>query len=403
MEHQIRVWACVLRNRKTYQLQWRHPVTRKTCQRTTSVLATRRKKDLKEAQRLAAALEVELRNKASNEPSRLGWEDLRQRYEEEHLPGLATRTANKTFSVLDRFEKEMKPKRLSAIDERMLSHYVKALRSGQHSKPLAESTIKSHLTHLKALLNWAKDQRMLNELPVFPKIRRARTSHGHKVMRGRPITLEEFERMLEATPEIVGDANAEPWIFFLNGLWHGGFRLSESLEIYWDRQDKIHLTKSGRYTVMKIPGDLEKGHKDRLLPLAPEFVRLVESVPEANRTGRVFKLPRVDGKEGEPTSETVSKKITKIGAKANVVVDENKNASAHDLRRSFGERWSSKLMPAELMEIMRHESIETTMKYYVGKNAERTAALMDTIDKEAAAGAESHRPTPAEVQETHSG
>ena len=402
MSHEIRVWVCNLKNRKTYQLQWRDPVTRKIHQKSTPVIATGRRKDLKEAERLATALEVELQNKASNEPSRLTWEDLRQRYEEEHLPGLAAATANKISSVLDRFERDMNPKWLAAIEERMLSQYVKALRSGLHSKRLTESTIQSHLTHLKALLNWAKDQRMLNALPVFPKIRRARTSHGHKVMRGRPITLEEFERMLEATKEIV-KVNAEPWVFYLQGLWYGGFRLSESLEIYWDRQDKIHLTKSGRYTVMKIPGDLEKGHKDRLLPLAPEFVRLLESVPEANRTGRVFKLPRADGKPGEPTKQTISKKITKIGAKANVIVDTNKTASAHDLRRSFGERWASKLMPADLMEIMRHESIETTMKYYVGKNAERTAAMMDTVDKGAAAKAESHFPTPAEVQEAHSG
>jgi hypothetical protein len=31
-------------------------------------------------------------------------------------------------------------------------------------------------------------------------------------------------------------------------------------------------------------------------------------------------------------------------------------------------------MPQVLMELMRHESIETTLKYYVGRNAETTAA-----------------------------
>ena len=48
-------------------------------------------------------------------------------------------------------------------------------------------------------------------------------------------------------------------------------------------------------------------------------------------------------------------------------------ASAHDLRRSFGERWSTRVMPQVLMAIMRHESIETTMRYYVGRNATTTA------------------------------
>jgi len=33
-------------------------------------------------------------------------------------------------------------------------------------------------------------------------------------------------------------------------------------------------------------------------------------------------------------------------------------------------------MPQTLMELMRHESIETTMKYYVGRNAEATADVL---------------------------
>ena len=33
-------------------------------------------------------------------------------------------------------------------------------------------------------------------------------------------------------------------------------------------------------------------------------------------------------------------------------------------------------MPQVLMELMRHESIETTLKYYVGRNAETTAAAL---------------------------
>ena len=35
-------------------------------------------------------------------------------------------------------------------------------------------------------------------------------------------------------------------------------------------------------------------------------------------------------------------------------------------------RWAARAMPAQLMELMRHESIETTLRYYVGANAQRT-------------------------------
>jgi hypothetical protein len=50
-----------------------------------------------------------------------------------------------------------------------------------------------------------------------------------------------------------------------------------------------------------------------------------------------------------------------------------KFASAHDLRRSFGERWASRLMPKDLMVLMRHENFNTTLKFYAGRNAEKTA------------------------------
>ena len=40
---------------------------------------------------------------------------------------------------------------------------------------------------------------------------------------------------------------------------------------------------------------------------------------------------------------------------------------------AFGVRWAARLMPAQLMELMRHESIETTLRFYVGTDAQRTA------------------------------
>ena len=73
----------------------------------------------------------------------------------------------------------------------------------------------------------------------------------------------------------------------------------------------------------------------------------------------------------------VSKTIHLIGEAAGVLVDQRrrKYASAHDLRQSFGERSAAMVMPQTLMELMRHESIETTLKYYVGRNAQRTTRL----------------------------
>ena len=69
---------------------------------------------------------------------------------------------------------------------------------------------------------------------------------------------------------------------------------------------------------------------------------------------------------------------TPEGVKAGVKVnaDTGKCASAHDFRRAFGQRWPARVMPQILMQLMRHEDISTTMKYYVGKEVDATADVL---------------------------
>ena len=80
-----------------------------------------------------------------------------------------------------------------------------------------------------------------------------RAYKGAKVMRGRPITLEEFERMLEQVAAVVGEVASPRWTFYLRCLWTSGLRLAESLELYWDREDKLHPVLSGRFPMLRIP------------------------------------------------------------------------------------------------------------------------------------------------------
>ena len=73
--------------------------------------------------------------------------------------------------------------------------------------------------------------------------------------------------------------------------------------------------------------------------------------------------------------------MSAIGKAAGVVVDERMKGGqaraevrqcsrpAAGVRPSVGDR----VMPTVLRELMRHEDIATTMKYYVGQNAEATA------------------------------
>ena len=76
-----------------------------------------------------------------------------------------------------------------------------------------------------------------------------------------------------------------------------------------------------------------------------------------------------------------------IGELARVVVHTDprtgkvKHASAHDLRRSFGNRWAKRVMPAVLQRLMRHESIETRMGYYVDLDADELAEDLYRADQ----------------------
>ncbi len=372
MSYAVKVYVVRVGDRPNFFLEWKDPITQRSRRKVTDVKASGLAKEKKAAERLAAELELQLNSGVAALPSKYQWAEFRQRYESEVMPGLAKQTTVKVQVVLDRVEGILNPKRLLDMTEARLSHFVAELRRSG----VAETTIKGYLAHLKAALNWAVRQKLLVIMPSFPRIQRAKRGGGTP-MKGRPITQEEFERMLVAVPNVVSRVKVPEWRHYLVGLWWSGLRLEESLDLWWDRPEKIQpmFPKDGQ-PLFQIPGELEKGHTDRLLPMAPEFALLLEPTPETDRTGPVFTL---NGRQGRLGSNQVSKIMSKIGKAAGVKVYTNpkdsakvKFASAHDLRRAFGARWAARVMPAQLMELMRHESIETTLRFYVGTNAQRT-------------------------------
>lgn len=203
-------------------------------------------------------------------------------------------------------------------------------------------------------------------------------------MKGRPITREEFERLQAQTVAVVGAELAADWANDLEGLWWSGLRLGEATILHWwdDRQLAVDLT--GRRPMFRIQAASEKGGRFRMLPMAPEFAEWLQRQPEDRRSGFVFQFRSSEGLDRLST-DWVSKLISRMGEKAGVkvserrkvqggkLVDEIKYASAHDFRRAFGYRWSTRVMPPVLMEMMRHASITTTMEFYVGRNGEAAA------------------------------
>ncbi len=209
--------------------------------------------------------------------------------------------------------------------------------------------------------------------------------------------------MLAKVAAVVGKHAESSWKWYLEGLWLSGLRLAESLELYWDRDDRLCVDLTGEHPMLRIPAELEKGNEDRLLPMAPEFAEFLLSTPDAERNGPVFN-PKPKRKKGPRLmAHRVGELVSEIGKMANVKVfskplvkDAKENgkvkfASAHDLRRSFGERWASRVMPVVLQELMRHDSIDTTMRYYVGRNAQSTAKILWQAHMEVAGNTSSNR------------
>ncbi|MBX3438255.1 MAG: site-specific integrase [Planctomycetaceae bacterium] len=362
------------RGRRCLYLRFVDPVDGKVTERSSGVSRRR------EAERLAERWAAELKEGRARPATRIAWSEFRQQYEEEHLSSLSSMTdaaVSGTFNVAEQHLPILKGGKLSTLDESRISKLQNSLRRAG----VAESTIAKHMRHLKAALNWAKRMRLIERVPNIEMPKRARRSSKQTPMKGRPLYTEEFERMLAAAPKVIGELAAPSWRFLLEGLWWSGLRLGEALDLWWDRDDRLRLDFSidPRFPMLQIPSELEKGNKDRLTPVAPEFARFLESVSLDQRRGRVFRLKTQRGADRQLSLPYVSKRITDLGRAANVRVSERgkvKYASAHDLRRSFGDRWAARVMPPALQQLMRHDSIETTLRYYVGKDAVRTSALL---------------------------
>jgi integrase len=365
------IWLVKPENSPYWVIRYEDPDSGRIRQKTTG---TAKKK---EAERILGEFRADLVNKRYHGPNNVSWVAFRDKYEAELLSGLAEGTMHKADTVFDAIEQVLHPQKLSDLTASRISRFVAVIRNGERS----ESTIAGYLAHLRAALSWAVNMGML---PAIPKIQKLKRAKVYKKPKGRAPTEEEFNAFLKIVPSVVGDACVASWRHFLEGLWLSGLRLSEALQLSWDRYEKLRVDFQSGQPLLRIPAELEKGHQDRLLPIAPEFVEFLLKTPAKERKGWVFN-PRAQRVCGERMRlDSVSKVISDMGEKAKIVVHVDartkkvKYASAHDFRRAFGDRWALRVMPPVLMQLMRHESIDTTMRFYVGRSVEATMDVLWT-------------------------
>ena len=281
------------------------------------------------------------------------------------------------------------PKSVQALNERAIGRFRSNLLRqtvGQAKKPLSHATVNRHLRTLRAALSWARKRGLLHRVPYVEMLPNANTR-----AKGRPITEPEFNRMLAATELVVDGADAQlKWKRFLRALWTSGLRLSEALQLRWG-EGPVHVDTRGDRPMMQFDAQAQKNRQRQTVPITPDFWQVLSETPASERTGLVFDVYAGQvtiGKRSYAVNcrrvETIGRVITEIGRIAAVRVSESgKPASAHDLRRSFGERWSKQVVPTVLMRLMRHANIQTTMAFYATGEAD---SISDVVWKRDDAG-----------------
>ena len=320
------------------------------------------------------------------------WSDFREQYRTLHLKTVRDSTAIHAESRLDLAERILKPRTLADFaDPNALQQLQAKLLAGEQSrrnKPRSPHTVKGYVGCVMAALSWAHLQ---DWLPMAPKIRKLKTPKL-KTMKGRPITQQEFDQMLKATAIVVGDAVAESWKHVLRGLWTSALRLDELMHVSWDKTGTIRpVWENGRFPILEIPAAMQKNDTEENIPLLPWFEAVLLETPQQQRQGWVFAPQSLQSKVGRhvrhqrPDAEWVGKIISRIGKQAEIVVqasDERtgrptKYASAHDLRRSCGERMrNAGVPPLVICRVMRHSSWETTRKHYAPGDIQTDAGVL---------------------------
>jgi len=315
----------------------------------------------------------------------MGWQDFREEYTDRHL---RSQSCNSSEIRLDIAERILMPKTLSDVADldalESLQSRLLAGEQSRYSRPRSPHTVRSYMAVVLAALNWAGYMEWIPRVPKLRKVKVSRLKH----MKGRPISQEEFDCMLEATLEVVGDYAADSWRYVLRGLWESGLRLDELMHVSWDDANEIQpVWHDNRLPVLSIPHDKQKNATEESIPLLAGFEAVLLETPPHEQYSWIFNPASLWAKYGRkpiqrrPNAEWVSKIITRIGTAAGVIVSPAKGekkakfASAHDLRRSLAERLCDAGVPErEVAQVMRHASTETTRRHYAPGNVQKTAA-----------------------------
>ena len=143
------------------------------------------------------------------------------------------------------------------------------------------NTVNSMMGAVMAFARFCYNHQWIERIPPVEQI------DVNEVMRGRPITGEEFDRMLHVVPKVVGTGPSESWRLVLCLLWESGFRISDIMKFSWDDERQIFPvwpSRTGQHATIVISSN-QKNRKLEEIPMLPGLHEILDRFPENERSG----------------------------------------------------------------------------------------------------------------------
>jgi len=248
-----------------------------------------------------------------------------------------------------------------------LDEHLRSLPVSEEKRGRSEATINHYFGLLKTCFNYAVRKKHLPENPVS-EVRPYTVDEKR-----REYSLEELERILDAAERVENEcgegAKAQKYIRrLILLLLYTGMRVGEVINLKWENVGKDRITLKRTET---------KQRKEKVIPLTDGVRKILEELKDqGRRDGYVLPL----GKRGKEVDLTESfRKIRKYSGIRDFIF--------HNLRHTASTIMVSEALGkgvglADVMKILGHSRVETTMRY-LHADFGRMKIAMEVLERKA--------------------
>lgn len=251
----------------------------------------------------AAVQEVLAHDSGAPATSGKGWEDCLAAYKKKHKQRTRESSHEHSASRLDIAERILQARREEGglppdgpIEEftnlDALEYLQDRLLEGDEGlyDYRAPMTVNSMMRAIMAFVRYCHKRGWVPDVPPLEEL------SADEVMKGRPITGEEFDRMLKAAHDVAGERSVDSWQYLLSVLWESAFRIGDVMNFSWDDERRIHPiwpVREKHFPTLAIPSS-QKNRKVQEIPMLPGLRELLAETAEDDRSGWIVNPEPID-------------------------------------------------------------------------------------------------------------